>query len=291
MSLLELFCEVDDFWQAHEPELRQKVIAAKGNGRNRAGAMHASEVLTILIHFHQSQYRHFKAYYTKYVQVSLRNEFPKLVSYNRFVELMPTMLVPLCAYLSKQYGQCSGISYIDSTTLAVCHNKRIHAHRVFEGLARHGKNSLGWFYGFKLHLVANDCGELLACCLTAGNVDDRVPVPQLAKSLFGKLFGDKGYLSQALFLQLFTQHALQLITKLRKNMKNRLMLLEDKILLRKRAIIESINDQLKNISQIEHTRHRSPRNFLVNLFAGLIAYCLQPKKPSLGLRLHGLVLA
>ena len=158
---------------------------------------------------------------------------------------------------------------------------RCHAHRVFEGLARHGKNSLGWFYGFKLHLVANDCGELLACCLTTGNVDDRVPVPQLAKSLFGKLFGDKGYLSQALQLQLFNQHALQLITKLRKNMKNRLMLLEDKILLRKRAIIESINDQLKNISQIEHTRHRSPLNFLVNLFAGLIAYCLQPKKPSL----------
>lgn len=291
MSLLELFCEVDDFWQAHEPEIRQKAVAAKGRGRRRAGEMHASEVMTILIHFHQSQYRHFKAYYTKYVQVSLRCEFPKLVSYNRFVELMPTMLVPLCAYLSEQYGQCSGISYIDSTTLAVCHNKRVHAHRVFEGLARHGKNSLGWFFGFKLHIVANDCGELLACCLTTGNVDDRVPVPQLAKSLFGKLFGDKGYLSQALFLQLFNQHTLQLITKLRKNMKNRLMLLEDKILLRKRAIIESINDQLKNISQIEHTRHRSPLNFLVNLFAGLIAYCLQPKKPSLGLRHDALVLA
>lgn len=290
MSLLELFCEVDDFWQAHEAEFRQRVVAAKGRGRKRAGEMHSSEIMTILIHFHQSQYRHFKAYYTKYVQIALCSEFPKLVSYNRFVELMPTMLVPLCAYLNEHFGQCSGISYIDSTRLAVCHNKRIHAHRVFEGLAQRGKSSLGWFYGFKLHIVANDCGELLACCLTAGNVDDRVPVPRLAKSLFGKLFGDKGYLSQTLFDQLFNQQALQLVTKLRKNMRNRLMLLEDKILLRKRAIIESINDQLKNISQIEHTRHRSPLNFLVNLFAGLIAYCLQPKKPSLGLR-QALVLA
>jgi len=291
MSLLELFCSVDDFWIKHGLAIQQLRLAGAGKKRYRAGELHPSEIMRILIHFHQSQYRHFKAYYTQYVQVHLRGEFPKLVSYHRFVEIMPTVLVPLCAYLREQYGQCSGISYIDSTTLAVCDNKRIPSHRVFEDLARHGKNSLGWFYGFKLHVVANDCGELLACCLTPGNVDDRLPVPSLAKSLFGKLFGDKGYLSQALFDQLFNQHSLQLITKLRKNMKNRLMLLEDKILLRHRAIIESINDQLKNISQIEHTRHRSPLNFLVNLFAGLIAYCLQPKKPSLNLRLHGLVLA
>jgi len=161
---------------------------------------------------------------------------------------------------------------------------------VFKGVAQRGKSSLGWFYGFKLHVVVNDCGELLGCCLTTGNVDDREPVPGLAKQLFGKLFADRGYVSQALFEQLFSQHALQLITKLRKNMKNRLMLLEDKFLLRKRAIIETINDQLKNISQIEHTRHRSPLNFLVNLVAGLIAYCLQPKKPSLHIQHHGLVL-
>ena len=291
MSLLELFCSVDDFWIKHRSGFQMLSLPGVGKKRHRAGELHASEIMTILIHFHQSQYRHFKAYYTHEVQGHLRSEFPKLVSYQRFVELMPTVLVPLCGYLHEQYGQCTGISYIDSTALTVCHNKRIPSHRVFEGLAQRGKNSLGWFYGFKLHVVANDCGELLACCLTPGNVDDRVPVPRLAKVLFGKLFGDKGYLSQALFDQLFSQQALQLITKLRKNMKNRLMLLEDKILLRKRAIIESINDQLKNISQIEHTRHRSPLNFLVNLFAGLIAYCLQPKKPSLGISRQALVLA
>ena len=123
-------------------------------------------------------------------------------------------------------------------------------------------------------------GELLACRLTSGNVDDRKPVPELVKGIFGKLFGDKGYIAKALFAELF-ECGIQLITKLKKKMKNRLMSLTDKALLRKRAIIESVYDQLKNISQIEHTRHRSLANFMVNLVSGLIAYCHQPKKPSL----------
>jgi len=133
-----------------------------------------------------------------------------------------------------------------------------------------------------LHLAVNDQGELLACCLTPGNVDDRSPVPTLVKELRGKLFGDRGYISAPLTQLLFEQ-GLQLITRLRKNMKNYLMHLSDKLLLRKRAIIESIIDQLKNISQIEHSRHRSPLNFAVHLVAGLIAYSHQDKKPGLHL--------
>ena len=196
---------------------------------------------------------------------------------------MPRVLVPLLAYLHTQLGTCTGISFIDSTKLLVCHNARIGQHRVFAGQAARGKSSTGWFYGFKLHLVVNDRGELLACTLTAGNVDDRRPVPRLVRRLFGKLFGDKGYLSQPLAQQLLTEQGVRLITKLRKNMRNQLLEWSDKYFLRKRAIIEAVNDQLKNISQIEHSRHRSPTNFLVNLVAGLIAYCHQPKKPSLRL--------
>jgi hypothetical protein len=246
--------------------------------------MYPSEMMTILILFQQSHYRTFKAYYTEYVQRHLCSEFPTQVSYQRFVELMPRLLVPLVAYLHTQLGRCTGISFIDSTKLAVCHNARIHQHRVFEGRAARGKTSVGWFYGFKLHLVVNDEGDLLAFCLTAGNVDDRRPVPKLAYRLFGTLFGDKGYLSQPLAEQLLVTQGLRLITKLRKKMHNRLLLLSDKLLLRKRAIIETINDQLKNVCQIEHSRHRSPINFLVHLIAGLIAYCQQPKKPSLRLQ-------
>lgn len=288
MSILELFCSVDDFWMQFAPQWQSELLSVGKLHRVRATQMYPSEMMTILILFQQSHYRTFKAYDTEYVQRHLCSEFPTQVSYQRFVELMPRLLVPLVAYLHTQLGRCTGISFIDSTKLALCQNGRIHQHRVFEGRAARGKTSGGWFYGFKLHLVVNDEGDLLAFCLTAGNVDDRRPVPKLAYRLFGTLFGDKGYLSQPLAEQLLVTQGLRLITTLRKKMHNRLLLLSDKLLLRKRAIIETINDQLKNVCQIEHSRHRSPINFLVHLIAGLIAYCQQPKKPSL--RLQSIVL-
>ena len=282
MSILDLFCSVDAFWQQFEPLWEREQVAA-GRRRRRATRLHPSEIITILILFQQSGYRTFKGFYTQHVQTQLRAEFPRLVSYQRFVELMPRVLLPLAVYLHTQLGQCTGISFVDSTSLVVCHNARIAQHRVFRADARRGKTSVGWFYGFKLHLVVNDRGELLAFCLTPGNVDDRRPVPRLVRRLFGKLFGDRGYISQPLAEQLLIEHGVSLITKVRKNMRERLLTYADKLLLRKRAIIESVNDQLKNISQIEHTRHRSPFNFVVHLLAGLIAYCHQPKKPSLHL--------
>jgi len=282
MSLLELFCPVDEFWKAFRPHWHPQLLAHKVIKRVREPQLSVSEIMTIIIHFHQSHYRDFKAYYTQYVMRHLRSEFPALVSYNRFVELMPSVLIPLCVYLHQQKGTPTGISFIDSTPITVCHNRRVSRHKVFRGLAKRSKTSMGWFYGFKLHLVVSDKGDILACCLTPGNIDDRKPVPRLTKGLFGKLFADKGYISQQLFELLFRQ-GLELITKLRRNMKNRLLPLADKLLLRKRAIIETINDQLKNISQIEHSRHRSVTNFLVNLVAGLIAYTHQEKKPSLNI--------
>src|SRR5258705_1365355 len=283
MSLLELFVSVDDFCQIFLPFWERKCIVDGSRKRQRSGNLSVSEIMTIIIYFHQSQYRNFKAYYTDYVCKSLRAEFPKLVSYERFVILMPSVLGPLSAYLKSLYGGCHGISFLDSTALLVCDNHRIHNHKVFAEFAALGKGFMGWFYGFKLHLVINDCGELLVCQITSANVDDRKPVPTLCKRLFGKLIADRGYVSQALFEQLLETFGVQLITKLRKNMKNRLLPLMDKLLLRKRAIIESVVDQLKNISQIEHTRHRSPVNCFINIIAGLIAYCHQPKKPSLNL--------
>lgn len=284
MSLLELFCEIDDFWQVYEPLWQQNLLENGLARRQRACRMSMSEMMTIVVHFHQKRYRDFKTYYTDYVMSDLQSEFPQLLSYSRFIQLMPRILLALCAYLVHCYGRCSGIAFIDSTALAVCHNRRIHQHRVFEGSAQRGRTSVGWFYGFKLHLVVNDRGELLSCCVTPGNTDDRRPVPQLVRHLCGKVFGDKGYLSKPLADQLMQDHAVELVTKTRSNMKARVLDDLDKFLLRKRAIVESIYDQLKNISQIEHTRHRSPVGFMTNLLAGLIAYSHQPKKPSLNLQ-------
>ena len=286
MSILDLYCSVDAFWQRFEPLWERELLRSGTRRRRRATRLHPAEILTILILFQQSGYRTFKGFYIQHVQLALRQEFPHTVSYSRFVELMPRFLVPLAIYLHMQRGPCTGVSFIDSTSLAVCHPARIQQHRVFRVDARRGKTSVGWFYGFKLHLVVNDRGELLAFCLTPANTDDRRPVSQLARRLFGRLIGDKGYISQPLAEQLFLMQGLRLITKLRKNMRNRLIEFSDRLLLRKRALIETIIDQLKNVCQIEHSRHRSPFNFLVHLLAGLAAYCHQPKKPSLGLDLR-----
>ncbi|HEU5342926.1 MAG TPA: IS982 family transposase [Ktedonobacterales bacterium] len=283
MSILDLYCSVDAFWQQFAPWWEREQLASGQRHRRRATRLSPSEIMTILILFQQSGYRTFKGFYTQYVQTQLRAEFPHLLSYTRFVALIPRMLLPLAVYLQTQLGTCSGISFIDSTALAVCHNARIAQHRVFRVDARRGKTSVGWFYGFKLHLVVNDRGEVLAFCLTPGNVDDRRPVPRLVRRLFGKLFGDRGYIAQALAEQLFTTQGLVFITKRRKNMRAQVLAARDRLLLRKRAIIESVNDELKNVCQIEHTRHRSPYNFLVHLLCGLIAYCHLPKKPSLHL--------
>jgi transposase len=283
MSLLGLFCHVDDFCRRYAGLWTPVALPHGPRRRQRERSLCLSEVMTILIWFHQSHYRHFKAFYTEQVQAHLRTEFPGLVSYGRFVEFMPSALLPLCAYFRLCCGTCTGISFVDSTVLAVCHTRRIAQHEVFAGRAARGKNSVGWFFGFKLHLLFNDRGEILNIRLTPGNVDDRKPVPQLVKRLFGKLFGDKGYISRPLADALRETFGIQLITKIRSNMRNQLMPLADKLLLRKRSIVETIIDQLKNISQIEHTRHRSPFNFLINLLCGLIAYCHQPKKPSLHL--------
>lgn len=190
--------------------------------------------------------------------------------------------MPMCIYLQTRRGEDTGIAFIDSTSLVVCDNRRIHSHKVFKKVARRGKTSMGGFYGFKLHLVVNDRGGLLAFQITPGNVDDRRAVPELTQGLTGKLGGDRGYLSQPLF-KVLGDRGLQLITKIRKNMHNQLMPLADMLLLRKRAIIETLNDQLKNIQQVEHTRHRSLVNAMVNVLAALVAYTYQPCKPSLNL--------
>lgn len=235
--------------------------------------------MTIIVLYHSSGYKNFKAFYF-YLLKDQQKAFPKLLSYNRFVEWMPFCLLPLCSYLKTRRGSVTGISFIDSCPLAVCKNIRINRNKVFKGLAERGKCSMGWFYGFKLHIIVNEVGELLSFQVTKGNVNDRVPVKDMCKALSGKLFGDKGYLGKKLFEELWDD-GVQLITNVKSNMKNKLIPLHDKLLLRKRFIIETINDQLKNISNIEHSRHRSPVNFMVNVIAGLISYTWQDKKPAI----------
>jgi hypothetical protein len=280
MCLVDFFCKYDDFCKDFEVRWNKFLLKSGTKTRNRKGKLSLSERMTIFTLFHQSNYRTFKHFYINFVEKQLANYFPNLISYERFVALMPSMLIALTVFIYSRRGKCTGISYVDSTKLAVCANMRIPRNKVFKNIAKRGKSSVGWFFGFKLHLIVNDKGEILAFHISTGNKDDRAPVEEMAKGLFGKLFGDKGYISKKLFDKLM-QKGLQLITTIKGKMKNKLLPLADKILLRKRYIIETINDQLKNISQIEHTRHRSFLNCMVNILGGVAAYCFQEKKPSI----------
>jgi hypothetical protein len=288
VDILSLFCEIDDFCKIFEKVWRTRQLAGSKRRRNRRTRLSQSEVMTILVLYHQSGYKNLKSFYLQEIARHHSSDFPGLVSYHRFVELQSRCVMPLYFYLVCKRATCTGISFIDATALRVCHNLRIPSHRTFRGSAARDKSSTGWYYGFKLHLAVNEKGEILGFYLTAANVDERETADWITQGLWGKLIGDKGYISQSLFERLM-QRGLKLITKLRRNMKNRLLLMEEKLLLRKRAIIETVNDQLKNISNIEHSRHRSLWNFLGNLASGLIAYSWKEKKPSLNLNFKDLV--
>jgi hypothetical protein len=280
MDILALFFDIDEFCKRFEPIWNNYLVAGNIKKRTRQRTLSLSEVMTILVLFHISGYRNLKQFYLEFICKYLRSEFPHQVCYSRFVEFERDALIPLAAYLQTRRGNCTGISFVDSTKIAVCENLRIPQHKQFADLAKRGFTSTGWFYGFKLHVCVSECGELLAWFITPGNTDDRRPVPKLARKLYGKLFGDKGYVSQSLKL-LLMECGLEFITRPKKNMKQQQISATDKILLRKRAIIETVFDQLKNISQIEHSRHRSFWNFLVNIIAGLTAYSWREKKPML----------
>lgn len=284
--LTEIFCELDDLAQELETVSRGHRLRGKRSSRGgRKPTMHASEVATILLLFQVSPYRDLKHFYQDYVLEHLTDAFPGLVRYSRFVELEHRALLLLCAFLTRHFGRCTGVSYVDSTPLPVCHVRRGARHRVFAGLARFSKTTSGWFFGFKLHLAVSDRGELLGFALTAANVDDRNRdvMSRLTERIFGKLAGDKGYIDASLFWEL-RDVGIELITSIRKNMRNKLALLEDRAVYRCRGVIESANHVIKDILHAQHTRHRSQFNFLTNLIASLCAYQLRPRKPAAAVR-------
>lgn len=286
-KITEIFFLIDDFCIEfnNEKEFNQLSFDNSVKKRNRKSLMSESEVMTITVFYHLSQVRNFKHYYLYYVCKYLTSEFPERLSYNRFVERKSKVFILLMMFLKIFcYGECTGISFVDSTPLRVCKNKRIFNHKTFEGIAARGKSTMGFFFGFKLHLIINERGEILNFALSKGNVDDRNEdvMKTMTKDLFGKLYADKGYVSQKLFDMLFNDD-INIVTGLRANMKNRIMPLMDKILLRKRSVIETVNDELKNICDIEHSRHRSPSNFIINTISGMIAYSFLPKKPSINI--------
>ena len=280
VPLEEIFCLMDDFCKHFEHTQKSWLLPNPNRKRKKPCSLCLSEIMTIVVLFHLSHYRTFKDFYHHCLLSHYKSAFSKLVSYTRFLELMPYAAIPLYVLISKLTGKTTGKYYVDSSKLHVCDNLRIHSHKVFKGLARRGKTSTCWFFGFKLHLIINNKGEIMSFTITPGNTDDRAIVQKMAGGLKGWLFGDKGYISKKLADNLKNQ-GLELITRVKKNMKETYLTPLKKLWLDKRGIIESVIDQLKAILHIQHTRHRSPNNFLTNVFAGIAAYIFKPKKPSI----------
>ena len=276
-KVTEIFCIADDFCKEFEAEMAKNALPSTSHApkRKRKCMMSDAEVITILICFHFNSFRNFKHYYLGYVCRHWKHLFPNPFSYNRFVEIMPRCFVAMSMFLKLFcFGECSGISFIDSTCIPVIHNKREVFHESVQGHCGKRKKYHGMVIGFKLHLLCNEKGEIINFVLTKANVDDRNEkvIDSLTDKVFGKLYADKGYISQTLFGKLFND-GIHILTGLRSNMKQQLIPLYDKLMLRKRSIIESLNDMLKNVAQLVHTRHRSVHNFLINLLSAIGAYC------------------
>jgi Transposase DDE domain len=284
LKVIELFCELDDFCSEFDRKLAAHLIANKPAKSVNTPEISISEMMCIEILYHHSGYKCFQYYYKQEVEKGyLKTYFPKAPSYNRFVQLKPRMLFYLIFYMNLcRIGQLCGIYYADSTKLGVCHNRRIGSNKVFKGKATRGKTSTGWFYGFKLFLVINAFGEIMSTFFTPANVaDNQLSIMiKIFSKLKGWAFADKGFINQKAFEELFSK-GLHLVTGIRKNMKNKLVDMDQKLLLKKRGVIESVNDILKTVCDIEHTRHRSPVNMLVNLYAGLCSYTWLDRLPSI----------
>ena len=279
-DITALFCFVDDFVKFSDKWISNSYLPISRK-LTRTPEISYSEILTIVLLYHRSPCKNFKYFYISYLQL-YKAEFRMIPSYNRFIALKARVLSYLVLLLEWYFTQAktTGISYIDATSLAVCHPKRISRNKTFAGLAALGKTTKGWFFGLKLHLLINENGEIQNLKLTKGNVDDRMPVPAMTKSITGLLFGDTGYIKQELFNELH-QRGLKLVTGIKKGMKNKLIPIFEKILLRKRSIIETVFSVLKYSFELEHTRHRSIWNAFVHILSTLVAYCMKPTKPAI----------
>ncbi len=272
-----IFTIVDDFCKAYEEWVSHKLLGTSKQ-RNRAGKLALSEAISIMIFYHFSEFKHFKIYYQYFVQNG--KWFKNPPCYDRFIQIIPSLFLPIVVMMHYLSGRKTGFYYADSTHFAVCKNIRISGHKTFKGLAARGHSSIDWFYGFKLHMIINDKSEIVAIKITQGNIDDRKAFEEMVikKGLKGKCYADKGYLSKDLFTQLYNK-GLVLITGIKRNMKNYLMPIMDKIFLRKRFIIETIFGYIKEHFNVRPNKHRSPTNFFATLFAALIAFQIKPNKP------------
>jgi len=263
--LVDNFCKIYEEWIEHR-------LLSTNQQRHRIGKLSLAELMTIVIYFYLSPCKDFKNYYLYYLPHKYKSYF-NLPCYSRIVQLWPRLILPLSIILQLLRGEDTGTYFIDSTKLSICHAKRTSSNRVFGKIAKVGMSSYGWCMGFKLHLIINNKAEIIAIKITKANRADLSVLESITQKITGKIFGDKAYICKELWFKLYSRN-LRMITNIRKDMKNYLLELEDKAMLRKRSLIESVFNILKNRMNLEHTRHRSPVNFLVHILACVTSYAI-----------------
>jgi hypothetical protein len=164
--LTEVFCAVDDFCQAFEAQWKPYLLDSGATPRGPKPGLAVSAISTLLLVWHSSRFKYLKNFYHGFAAPFLRQCFPGMPGYEQFVTVQQRAFVPLIFFLLSRLGNTSGIYYIDRTSLPVCDNHRIHRHQTCAGLAARGNTSMGWFLGFKLHLVFNHLNQIVACKLT-----------------------------------------------------------------------------------------------------------------------------
>lgn len=282
MDLVAIFYHVDNFCKQFEKWRINRFLMLAGSSEKSRGNLVESEIMSIMIYYAacSNDFKHFKAFY-RHKHAELKNAFPNLVSYERIIELKESVELHMIVFLMSLFAECTGVSYVDSAKIEACSTKRAQRHKTLAGLAQWGKTGSGWFYGFKIHVVANHLREIVNVCITPGNIADNNEhvIKKMTSNLFGKIFGDKGYiLNETLWADIYYQ-GLQFIFHLRANMKPKLMLMEDKMLLRKRAsVIETLFGILKDRMSLQYTRVRSIYGFVCNIISMLIAYQLKVTK-------------
>lgn len=272
-NITEKFCIVDDFGKKFGYER-----SYSGRKPTRTPGLYNSEIVSILIMYYSSGYKTLKDFYLK-AMPGYKSDFPKMPTYERFVELLKRVKNFFMSFLESLLETDEHCYFIDSTEIPVSRLVRASRNKVFKNVAKLGKSSKGFFFGFKLHAIINRRGSLSALNLSTGNIDDRKPVAQMTNGLTGLLVGDKGYISKNLFQKLF-EKGIKLVTNIKKGMKSSIRSAQESLSINKRFIIETVFSILKGRLDLVHSRHRSKENFLVHILAVLTTYQLRPNKPS-----------
>jgi hypothetical protein len=277
--LLQLFCitsDLVDFILANTPQfaIQKKIV-----GRHRN--LKIAEAITISLYRYtlpHTTFKHFYAFMRNYHGA----EFPNLPHYSNML-LLQKHLFP---FVSRMSGILIGINrsafknkkvrlmFIDGSDLPVCTNKRIFTHKVAKEAAARGKSSKGWFYGFRIHILCDDGGNLLGVKITPGNVDERTQVKKLVGDITDTtLVGDTGYLKKTLGEELYKSNNVWFLTGVKKVMK-KLMTKENHTLLKARQLVETVIGSLKFRGGMPNSLPRSIKGYQVHFVMTLLAFTI-----------------